>query len=248
MCIRDRLGVFGEAVDVVAADIKNDTKIIPLSFISCPINKELAQRTRRLQNESQSLYEFGCLNNEFAHIFSSAINTLIKQDIHAAQAKAIGLHGQTLLHVPGAQYPFTIQLGNPNIVAAKTGLQTIADFRNTDMACGGQGAPLTPAFHAHAFSNNGDDKAVVNIGGIANITILSAQGKAVAGFDIGPGNCLMDTWIRHHHNKEFDSNGEWAASAVPDFKLLDKLLNDTCLLYTSPSPRDRTRSRMPSSA
>ena len=234
-------GTSMDAVDVAAANFE-DRKITPLAFISHPIDSGLAQAARRLQNEAQPLAASAQLDCEFAHLFADAVNALLQQHkLPAGEIKALGLHGQTVLHDPGARCPFSVQIGNPNIVAAKTGLTTVADFRRGDIAHGGQGAPLTPAFHAVAFGRPGCEKAVINIGGIANITFLSKQGAVTAGFDTGPGNCLMDAWTRHHQQTDFDAGGQWAASAHPDPALLEKLSADP--YFQAPPPKSACTSQ-----
>lgn len=222
-----------DAVDVIAADFRN-YKITTLAFASYPIKPNLAQELRKIQCGVQPLSEFARLDCIFAQTFADNINAFIKDHRLAInEIKAIGLHGQTVLHNAECTYPFTIQIANPNIVAAETNLTTIADFRRADMAYGGQGAPLTASFHELAFGEPGHAKAVVNIGGIANITLLSDRGNVTAGFDTGPGNCLMDLWTRLHLQKEFDDGGQWAASAQPDWTLFESLSSEP---YFSLSP------------
>ena len=144
----------------------------------------------------------------------------------AAGASAIGSHGQTVWHQPGGEWPTTIQLGDPNIIAERTGLVTVADFRRRDMAAGGQGAPLAPLFHHAFFGSASEHRALVNIGGIANITWLPARADGpMLGFDTGPGNVLMDAWIGRHRGMTFDRNGAWAASGRVNRTLLARLLD-----------------------
>src|SRR5690606_37649721 len=128
----------------------------------------------------------------------------------------IGSHGQTIRHRPTsntqqAEEAFTLQIGDPNTLAELTGITTVADFRRRDIAAGGQGAPLVPAFHAAAFASTERDRIIVNIGGMANLSILPRHG-AVSGFDSGPGNVLMDAWIHQHRDLPFDRDGQWAGS------------------------------------
>ena len=131
----------------------------------------------------------------------------------------IGSHGQTIRHRPKANYPFTLQIGDPNQIAETTGITTVADFRRRDMAAGGQGAPLVPPFHKALFREMGDHTVILNIGGISNISVLS---EPPSGFDTGPGNCLLDEWIALHRGEAYDKEGAWAASgkvAEPLLKL-----------------------------
>jgi anhydro-N-acetylmuramic acid kinase len=139
--------------------------------------------------------------------------------------RAIGCHGQTVRHLPRAARAFTLQIGDPNVVAAGTGIDTVADFRRGDMAVGGEGAPLAPAFHAWRFSDPKSTRVVLNIGGIANITVLPAAGEPL-GFDTGPGNTLIDAWTRQHRNKPYDEGGAWASGGNCQDPLLSELLAD----------------------
>lgn len=148
---------------------------------------------------------------------------------------AIGSHGQTLRHQPRAARPFTLQIGDPNVIAAGTGITTVADFRRRDLAVGGEGAPLAPAFHRWLFTEAGKNRAVLNIGGIANATMLRRPSEAVIGFDTGPGNSLMDSWARTHLKKPFDSGGEWARQGQVNEALLEAMLGDP--YFAEPPPK-----------
>lgn len=166
---------------------------------------------------------------------AAALQLLDKTGIPAGDITAIGSHGQTIRHRPGASPPFSLQIGDPNRIAEQTGITTIADFRRRDMAAGGEGAPLVPAFHADIFQHPDEARAILNIGGIANLTLLpKASDSTVTGFDTGPGNCLLDSWIRHHQNQPYDENGDWAASGKPDTDLLATLLSDSYFQRRSP--------------
>ncbi len=141
--------------------------------------------------------------------------------------KAIGSHGQTLRHQPDASPRYTIQVGDPSIIATGTGITTVADFRRQDLALGGQGAPLVPPFHEWLFGSAASNTTVIaNIGGITNVTILPADGGAVRGYDNGPGNTLMHAWIRSHRKVSYDADGAWATSGSVDNELLARLLRD----------------------
>jgi anhydro-N-acetylmuramic acid kinase len=168
----------------------------------------------------------GKLDREVGECFAdAAAGVLSKNGIAAEKIVAIGSHGQTLRHQPDAMPPFTLQIGDPSIIAARTGITVVADFRRGDMAVGGQGAPLAPAFHQWLFSHNHGNRVVLNIGGIANITVLPVNGP-VTGFDTGPGNTLLDAWIREHLNRDFDQDGGWASQGRASEKLLFALLQD----------------------
>jgi anhydro-N-acetylmuramic acid kinase len=153
---------------------------------------------------------------------------------------AIGSHGQTVRHRPGGEYPFTLQIGDPNRIAEITGITTVADFRRRDVAAGGQGAPLVPPFHEALFRDPRENRAILNLGGIANLTLLPADpGAAIVGFDTGPANALMDDWIRHKRQERYDRAGQWAATGTVDDALLERLLQDSYL--AAPPPKSTGR-------
>ena len=150
--------------------------------------------------------------NALSRLYAEAVVALLRQaDIAPAAIRACGCHGQTIRHRPDAGY--TLQIGNPALLAELTGISVVADFRSRDIAAGGQGAPLVPAFHAAVFGADAGHRVIVNIGGIANLSDLPARG-AVTGFDTGPGNVLLDLWVHQHLGKEHDSAGIWAQSGT----------------------------------
>jgi anhydro-N-acetylmuramic acid kinase len=148
--------------------------------------------------------------------------------------RAIGSHGQNVWHQPGGDKPVTIQLGRGDLIARNTGTSVVNNFRSADVMAGGQGAPLAPLLHQHIFHSEQEDRAIVNLGGIANLTILPAKGAA-KGFDCGPGNCLMDTWTRRHLQKDYDDRGRWAAKGEYDPGLLNRMLADP--YFSLPPPK-----------
>lgn len=152
--------------------------------------------------------------------------------LSAQQVRAIGSHGQTVRHRPDGEQPFSMQIGDPNRIAEITGLTTVADFRRRDLAAGGEGAPLAPGFHAAILGGVEERRAVLNIGGIGNVSVLS---QPLIGFDTGPGNALLDDWCRKHRGCSFDENGAWAATGKVDGKLLQALMDDPYL--TRPPPK-----------
>ena len=182
-----------------------------------------------------------------AKAFSEAVSALlVRNQLAPTDIVALGSHGQTIRHLPEAALPFTLQIGDPNTLAALTGIDVIADFRRKDMALGGQGAPLVPAFHANVFSDSRQQKnrAVINIGGIANITWLPKNAQQddqqpILGFDTGPGNRLMDAWITRHHNKKHDENGLWAATGTVNPPLLAQLMSHPYLHQPFPKSTGR---------
>lgn len=179
-----------------------------------------------------------CLGELFA---AAALALLARSGVAAAAVTAIGSHGQTIRHRPpnnATPHPFSLQIADPNVIAARTGITTVADFRRRDLALGGQGAPLVPPFHLAAFGHPRAHRALINIGGIANLSLL-AGGALVSGFDIGPGNCLLDGWIRRHRGLPYDDRGNWAAAHAPDPGLLARLLAHP--FFALPPPKSTGR-------
>jgi len=178
----------------------------------------------------------GRLDNWVGECFMQAAETLIAaNNVDKSLIRAIGSHGQTIRHQPRSGRPFTLQIGDPNIIAAGTGLTTVADFRRRDMALGGEGAPLTAAFHKSFLADPKESRVVLNIGGIANITVLPAGEGTVFGFDTGPGNTLLDAWIQSRKDNRYDSNGAWGDSGRVSAELLATLLDDP--YFRSPPPK-----------
>ena len=189
--------------------------------------------------DATSLDELGALDVQVAEAFADAARALLAQaGIDADAVRALGSHGQTVRHRPAAAHPFTWQLGDGNVIAERTGIATVADFRRRDVAAGGQGAPLVPAFHAALLHDAGEDRAVLNLGGIANFTLLPAQGE-VRGFDTGPANALLDAWCERHTGHAFDAGGAFAASGRIDGALLARLLDDPW--FALPAPKSSGR-------
>jgi len=156
----------------------------------------------------------------------AALAVIDKSGVDAKEIVAIGSHGQTLRHQPNADQPFSLQIGDAKIIAAGSRVTTVSNFRQADIQAGGQGAPLVPPFHQWLFHSDDADRVVVNIGGIANVTVLPADGSDVIGFDTGPGNGLMDAWIRRHRDRAFDRDGDWAAGGSVIESLLGQFLGD----------------------
>jgi anhydro-N-acetylmuramic acid kinase len=169
----------------------------------------------------------GTLDQWVGECFRDATRELLQAAaVDPARVRAIGSHGQTLRHRPDEARPYTLQIGNADVIAKGTGIDCVADFRSADLALGGQGAPLVPPFHDWLFRSPDADRCVLNIGGIANITVLPAGPGPVTGFDTGPGNTLLDAWIRRHQDRAFDDGGRWAASGAPIRPLLEAMLAD----------------------
>ena len=178
------------------------------------------------------------IDHQIGQAFAEAATTVI-QALPKHQFCAIGSHGQTVFHQPHRPYPNTWQLGNPSLIAERTGVTTIADWRRRDMAAGGQGAPLAPAFHAHVFRQP-TDSVVITLGGIANITFIPGDSaQQIIGFDTGPANTLLDNWIQRHQGEDYDHGGQWAASGKPNQPLLKEMLADPFFAEDSPKSTGR---------
>lgn len=189
--------------------------------------------------DSVSLDELGALDSRAAMAFADAALTVLEEaGIPRGRVRAIGSHGQTIRHRPHAEPPFTWQLGDGNVVAERSGITTVADFRRRDVAAGGHGAPLMPAFHAALLGSPHEDRAVLNLGGIGNFTLLPVAGD-VRGFDTGPANALMDGWCERHTGQAYDASGAFAASGQIDAALLARLLAEPW--FALPPPKSTGR-------
>ncbi|RRQ22434.1 anhydro-N-acetylmuramic acid kinase [Thiohalobacter thiocyanaticus] len=206
--------------------------------------------TRELRSELLALIQatgtdlldrFGELDHRLGRLFAEAATGVCDQaGLEPGRVAAIGSHGLTVLHRPTGETPFSLQIGDPNLIAERTGITTVADFRRRDLAAGGQGAPLVPAFHAALFTRAEQARAVVNIGGMANLTLLpGSEEAAVTGFDTGPGNVLLDAWIQQQLGQPYDRDGAWAASGSVSEELLAALLADP--YFTLPPPKSTGR-------
>ncbi len=233
-------GTSTDGVDAALVDFGSDTVEL-IDFVFHPFDAELRAAIQSLSNINNkvSLIEYGSIDCQLGHLFAATANLLIANNRdYINNIKAIGSHGQTVCHHPNGLFPFSLQIGDPNIIAEKTGITTVADFRRRDMACNGQGAPLVPAFHQAIFRHPTLNRCIVNIGGIANITVLPAPknpDQKVFGFDTGPGNTLMDGWIFRHQNLPFDRNGDWAKTGEIDHLLVGKLKQDA--YFRLPPPK-----------
>jgi len=215
----------------------NHEQVAVLHSICLPLSSNLKDEIKSLINPGDNeINRLMALDVELAHQFANAVKQLIqKANINKNNIVAIGSHGQTIRHLPTAKYPSTLQIADPNSIAELTGITTVADFRRRDMAAGGQGAPLVPAFHQQIFSDNKINRVILNLGGIANITILpSDKNEAAIGFDTGPANTLMNHWIQQQQNKNFDDAGKWAATGKINSEFLDLLLSDDYFKLTPP--------------
>ena len=200
--------------------------------------------------ETTSLDELGELDTILARSFADvATQAIAEAGIDPREVRAIGSHGQTVRHRPESKAAFTWQMGDGNVIAERTGITTVADFRRRDVAAGGHGAPLMPAFHAARLQSATENRAVLNLGGIGNFTLLPKQAgpdaDAVRGFDTGPANALMDAWCERHTGKPYDANGAFAASGKLDEELLARLLDDPWFALPPPKSTGREQFHLP---
>jgi anhydro-N-acetylmuramic acid kinase len=200
----------------------------------------ITDRIQTLITRGESrLADIGAIDLAVGRYFADCALALLRgAGISPGDVEAIGHHGQTIWHEPSPPEPFSWQIGDPNSVAAITGIDTVADLRRLDMALGGQGAPLVPAFHEWLFSSATTPTVVLNIGGMANVTML-APGRPVFGFDTGPGNTLLDALARRCLDQPFDDRGHWAAGGKPDPRLLDAMLREP--YFAKPTPKSTGR-------
>lgn len=220
----------GTSVDGVDAVIVNFGGPLPIVVhsLTVPYPQSISNRIRALTRaDSVAINELCGLDVEIAEYYVEVVHQILTDaSISPGSITAIGSHGQTIHHNPDQKPRFTLQIGDPNTLCASSGITTVADFRRRDMALGGQGAPLATAFHQSVFGSAETDRAVVNIGGIANITFLPADTEAaIIGFDTGPGNTLLDYWINLHLNQAFDDEGKWGAAGAIDKDLLEAMLS-----------------------
>ncbi len=234
-------GTSVDGIDAVLCDIQNDSiKLIDSLCFPIPLSQqEKIHAISNSQYHGDAIEMMGFLDVELGQTFSQAVDALLdKAQFSDLNISAIGSHGQTIRHIPNHQQAFSLQLADANIIAANTGITTVADFRRRDMAFGGQGAPLIPAFHQSIFASNESERIIVNLGGIANLTVLVNE-KDTIGYDTGPANTLMDQWIKKHQDKSFDLDGQWAKSGQLNNALLNAMLADPYFSQESPKSTGR---------
>lgn len=230
-------GTSMDAIDVAIVEFdEHQHKLKLLNTYNHAIPPEIQKQTMDISQEGNiTLQTFGELDHQWGLLFAEAITeTLSQAELTAKDITAIGSHGQAIWHAPNATHASTIQIGDPNIIAKRTNITTIADFRRGDLALGGQGAPLAPIFHHWLFASE-VPRAVVNIGGIANISLLKdKQLENVIGFDTGPGNGLIDSWMQYALKQPFDQKGQMAQNGHLQNTLLNKFLNDDYFRVSHP--------------
>jgi anhydro-N-acetylmuramic acid kinase len=236
-------GTSADAVDAALVEFSDPRRMALIHAISRPLEASLQAQLLAL-GQDESLVapgELGALDERVGLTFAEAAGALLKESgTDPGRVRAIGSHGQTVHHAPDAPLPFSMQIGDPNAIAERTGITTVADFRRRDMAAGGQGAPLVPAFHHALFADAEEPRCIVNIGGIANITLLpAAKGAPVTGFDTGPGNALMNAWAQIHRGEPYDRDGRWATEGRINEALLQSFLSDP--FFRRPPPKSTGR-------
>ncbi|MBF8268770.1 MAG: Anhydro-N-acetylmuramic acid kinase [Gammaproteobacteria bacterium] len=218
----------------------SDNSLELVAYNQFPLNDKIRNEVRSLSADSSN-DEISTYHGLLGELFSDAVIKIIQQaKLEGSNILAVGSHGQTIIHLPEADPPQTLQIGDATIIATRTGIKTVADFRRMDLEAGGQGAPLAPALHADLFRSPTVNRCILNLGGIANITVLPADlNRAVTGFDTGPGNGLLDDWNRINNKTNMDENGLWAKSGNPDSDLLKQLLADPYFKKSAPKSSGR---------
>ena len=226
-----------DAIDAVLVSCQSD-QINLLYSVSCPLSPDLRQQLLELTMSGEDEIEkLAIAEPAFARESAKAVEQLLAlTTIQPENITAIGSHGQTIRHRPEKGY--TLQIGDPSLIAELTNITVVGDFRRRDIAAGGQGAPLVTAFHKAAFSSPDENRVITNVGGMANISILSSH-QPVTGFDTGPGNVLMDQWCMTHQKIPYDKGGAWAATAQFNQSLLDCFMADS--FFKLPRPKSTGR-------
>ena len=225
-----------DGVDAVLANISASGTIQLLRTHYLPYTNSLREQLLALHTpQTDEIHLAACAANALARLYAEATMALL-DDVAPGSVKAIGCHGQTLRHRPADGY--TLQIGNASLLAELTGISVVSDFRSRDIAAGGQGAPLVPAFHAQVLRHSDTHRVIANIGGIANITDLPVN-SAIRGWDTGPGNMLLDAWIKRHQGANYDRDGAWAASGVINDGLLEAMMSHPYLQLPPPKSAGR---------
>ena len=225
-----------DGVDAVLVNFIQDTmNILHTSCTSYPPAIKLTLDQLLATGEPPRPEVASLLDENLGRFLARIAQDLVRETgMEMRDIRAIGSHGQTVWHEPDGDMPLTIQLGKPELIARGTSTTVVANFRSADLSCGGQGAPLAPLLHKHLFHSNTENRAVLNLGGIASLTLLPAAG-GLAVFDCGPGNCLVNGWTSHHLKKTYDNNGNWARKGLVDTGLLERMLLDP--YFQLPTPK-----------
>lgn len=234
-----------DGVDVCLANVQpTQFEVMATHFMAYPTTIKSALLALHYPSQNE-LEQAELMANQLAKLYAEAVNALLaKQHLKPEQVIAIGCHGQTIRHKPIVNHDvgFTLQIGNAALLAELTQITVVSDFRSRDIAAGGQGAPLVPAFHQSVFGHPDKPRAIINIGGIANITYLpklTDKQSQVLGFDSGPGNMLIDAWTKQHLHQDYDANGAWAQTGKVDTALLHHMMHDP--YFAAPPPKSTGR-------
>ena len=218
-------GTSADSLDCAAVEFSdNDLNIIGLKNYDIPSNlkEEISENTRSKKLNENLIKDLDLKLGEF---FCDKVEEFIASlSLKKEKIMAIGSHGQTIKHEPNSIPPFSLQIGNPQLISDQLGIKTIANFRDDDITKGGQGAPLSPVFHKEVFAEKNKRRLIINIGGITNVSLLN--GGELVGFDTGPGNCLLDTWTKKNRKGDYDNKGRWAKSGTVDQDLLNIMTED----------------------
>ncbi|WP_350432756.1 anhydro-N-acetylmuramic acid kinase [Shewanella sp. H8] len=233
-------GTSMDGIDAVLVDFSAAKPMLIASHTETIPTHLLKGLQRLCRPDTDEVNRLGRLDRSTGQLFAKAVNNLLtKTTVTADEIIAIGSHGQTVRHMPNLDIGFTLQIGDPNTIAIETNIDVIADFRRKDIALGGQGAPLVPAFHQQVFAKQGHKRVILNIGGIANITYLPGNHDQVLGFDTGPGNTLIDAYIQQALGQPFDRDGAWADSGTSQPDLLKQLLSHSYFSQAYPKSTGR---------
>lgn len=230
-------GTSMDGIDAALVDVTNNKLLC--AIVKKYSNEVITGLNEVLHSDKVAASALCQLNTLIGRDFAAAVAELLTEaKIDAKEIQAIGSHGQTICHDANADIPYTLQLGCAHTIAHLTKIPVVADFRIRDLVNGGQGAPFAPIYHYQLFAQAKQTVAVVNIGGIANVSFIKAN-QPVTGWDVGPGNCLMDDWIGQHQSKPFDANGSWASQGEVISELLDRLLSDPFVCEKPPKSIDK---------
>ena len=230
------------ALKAPSVNANSSLKLKVLAHVALPFEQALKQTLLALNAPAENeIHRAALAANALTAVYAQAVLALLDNtQLKASQIRAIGAHGQTVRHQPGAHdgIGYTTQLNNPSLLAERTGIAVVADFRSRDIAAGGQGAPLVPVFHQGVFAQPNETIGVLNIGGIANLSVLQAKGDVI-GFDCGPGNALMDYWCMQHRGLAYDDDGQWARTGQVHGPLLQAMLSEPFLQEAPPKSTGR---------
>jgi anhydro-N-acetylmuramic acid kinase len=235
-------GTSVDGIDAVLIVFDEERPVRQLAWAHQPWPDALRGRIQDLMAAGDNeLERAGSLHVELGRVYADCVDGLLASaGVEPVDVEAIGCHGQTVRHCPDDRHPFTVQIGSGAVLARRTGIAVVCDFRSADMAAGGQGAPLAPGFHAAVFRDDRENRVILNLGGIANVTFLPIdRSRPVTGFDTGPANTLLDGWAALHLGVPFDADGRWARSGRCDATLLARFITDPYFARQPPKSTGR---------